>query len=201
MTTFEYLRQSQAASCREDNNSGGGGTLRGAFDAAPANSLTVGAVGFGPAWNDEPSLRELYDTACASIVRAECEADELRAEVAMLKQGMVMLAEERDEERLRVRSLNAFASSLVKTIGELKAERVEGRLKLSDWRDCAKRLVAAVEYYHPDLRDESEGGWSEERAAIGLFDDLERQHQVARDEACRESCQDKAQADGGWANI
>jgi chromosome segregation ATPase len=196
------LSTGQAASRRGDNNnSGGGGTLRGAFDAAPANPLTVGAVGFGPAWNDEPSLRELYDTACASIVRAECEADELRAEVAMLKQGMVMLAEERDEERLRVRSLNAFASSLVKTIGELKAERVQYRLKLSDWRDCAKRLVAVVEYYHPDLRDESEGGWSEERAAIGLFDDLERQHQVARDEACRESCRDKAAADGGWGNI
>jgi hypothetical protein len=196
------LSTGQAASRRGDNNnnSGGGGTLRGAFDAAPANPLTVGAVGFGPAWNDEPSLRELYDTACASIVRAECEADELRAELAMLKQGMVMLAEERDEERLRVRSLNAFSSSLVKTIGELKADRVEGRLKLSDWRDCAKRLVAAVEYYHPDLRDESEGGWSEERAAIGLFDDLERQHQVARDEACRESCRDKAAADGGWDN-
>jgi hypothetical protein len=195
------LSTGQAASRRGDNNnSGGGGTLRGAFDAAPANPLTVGAVGFGPAWNDEPSLRELYDTACASIVRAECEADELRAEVAMLKQGMVMLAEERDEERLRVRSLNAFASSLVKTIGELKAERVQYRLKLSDWRDCAKRLVAVVEYYHPDLRDESEGGWSEERAAIGLFDDLESQHQVARDEACRESCRDKAAADGGWDN-
>jgi hypothetical protein len=195
------LSTGQAASRRGDNNnSGGGGALRGTFDAAPANPLTVGAVGFGPAWNDEPSLRELYDTACASIVRAECEADELRAEVAMLKQGMVMLAEERDEERLRVRSLNAFSSSLVKTIGELKADRVEGRLKLSDWRDCAKRLVAAVEYYHPDLRDESEGGWSEERAAIGLFDDLERQHQVARDEACRESCRDKAAADGGWDN-
>jgi hypothetical protein len=193
------LCNAQAASCREDNNSGGGGALRGAFDAAPAHPLP-GAVGFGPAWNDEPTLRELYDTACASIVRAECEADELRAEVAMLKQGMVMLAEERDEERLRVRSLNAFASSLVKTIGELKAERVEDRLKLSDWRDCAKRLVAVVEYYHPDLRDEAEDGWSEERAAIGLFDDLERQHQVARDEACRESCRDKAAADGGWDN-
>jgi hypothetical protein len=181
--------------------SGAGDSLGAVANAGPAHPLTVGEIGFGPMWSDEPNLRELYDTACASIVRAECEADELRAEVAMLKQGMVMLAEERDEERLRVRSLNAFSSSLVKTIGELKAERVEGRLKLSDWRDCAKRLVAAVEYCHPDLRDESEGGWSEERAAIGLFDDLERRHQVARDEACRESCRDKAAADGGWANI
>jgi hypothetical protein len=123
------LCNAQAASCREDNNSGGGGTLRGAFDAAPANPLTVGAVGFGPAWNDEPSLRELYDTACASIVRAECEADELRAEVAMLKQAMLLLAEVRDEARVQVRSLNAFAESLVKTVNQLKVERVELREK------------------------------------------------------------------------
>jgi cell division protein FtsB len=116
--------------------------------------LTVGAVGFGPTWSDEPSLRDLYDTACASIVRAECEADELRAEVAMLKQAMLLLAEERDEARVQVRSLNAFAESLVKTIGELKAERVE--------------LKATISTY--------------------------------RDEACRESCRDKAAADGGWDN-
>jgi hypothetical protein len=171
------LSTGQAASRRGDNNnSGGGGALRGTFDSAPANSLTVGAVGFGPAWNDEPSLRELYDTACASIVRAECEADELRAEVAILKQAMLLLAqerddararvkvlskcwreaeEERDEARLQYRSTHALAESLVKTIGELKAERVE--------------LKATINTY--------------------------------RDEACRESCRDKAAADGGWANI
>jgi hypothetical protein len=135
------LCNAQAASCREDNNSGGGGTLRGAFDAAPANSLTVGELGFGTAWNDEPSLRELYDTACASIVRAECEADELRAEVAMLKQGMVMLSKERDEAR--------------DTVLKLRRERAA------------------------------------QDAVIATY----------RDEACRESCRDKAAADGGWANI
>lgn len=150
------LSTGQAASLRGDiTTSGGGGALRGTFDAAPANSLTVGAVGFGPAWSDEPSLRELYDQACASIVRMECEADELRAEVAMLKQAMLLLAEERDEARVQYRSTHALAESLVKTVGELKAERVE--------------LKATINTY--------------------------------RDEACRESCRDKAQADGGWANI
>jgi hypothetical protein len=149
------LSQGQAAFPRV-GNSGGGGTLGGSLQAAPAHPLTVGEIGFGPTWqDDEPSLRELYDTACASIVRAECEADELRAEVAMLKQAMLLLAEERDEARVEVRSLNAFAESLVKTIGELKAERVE--------------LKATINTY--------------------------------RDEACRESCRDKAAADGGWANI
>ena len=135
-------------------NNAGAVELGGSAKAAPAN-FQVGAVGFGPAWSDEPSLRELYDQACASIVRMECEADELRAEVAMLKQGMVMLAEERDEARVQYRSTHALAESLVKTIGELKAERVE--------------LKATINTY--------------------------------RDEACRESCRDKAQADGGWANI
>lgn len=88
-------------------------------NAASAN-FTVGAVGFGPQWSAEDSM-------AASIVRFEQENDELRAEAAVLKQGMTLLAEERDEERLRVRSLNAFAESLVKTVGELKAELAEAR--------------------------------------------------------------------------
>lgn len=96
----------QAESLRGDNNnSGGGGALRGTFDAAPAHPLTVGEIGFGPCWEEEPSLRELYDKACASIVRAECEIEELRAEVALLKQGMTLLAEERDSARARVKVL------------------------------------------------------------------------------------------------
>jgi hypothetical protein len=123
------LSTGQAASRRGDNNnSGGGGALRGTFDAAPANSLTVGAVGFGPAWSDEPSLRELYDVACASIVRLEQEAEEARATLATweVERGILV----RELERLR-------------------------------------EMVA------------------DERA---------------RDEACRESCRDKAAADGGWDN-
>jgi hypothetical protein len=104
------LCNAQAASLRGDiTTSGGGGTLGGSVQAAPAHPLTVGEIGFGPMWSDEPSLRELYDTACASIVRAECEADELRAEVALLKQGMVMLAEERDKARATVEGLRDAA--------------------------------------------------------------------------------------------
>ena len=72
---------------------GAGG--RGGHNTAPAN-FTVGAVGFGPMWSDEEDLRDPYNAACASIVRAEREADDLRAEVAMLKDGMRLLADERD---------------------------------------------------------------------------------------------------------
>jgi hypothetical protein len=57
-------------------------------------TIVLGNVSFGPAqhiWEEQPSLRELYDTACASIVRAECEIDELRAEVAMLREEQSIL--------------------------------------------------------------------------------------------------------------
>jgi len=143
------LLTQQAASLRGDiTTSGGGGTLGGSLQAAPAHPLTVGAVGFGPGWSDEDSM-------AASIVRLECEADELRAEVAMLQEQARIITEERDEARIQYRSTHALAEALVNTIGKLKAERVE--------------LKATINTY--------------------------------RDEACRESCRDKAAADGGWANI
>jgi hypothetical protein len=103
--------------------------LGGSAKAAPVN-FEVGAVGFGPTWSDyEEGLREMYDAACRTIVRMECEADELRAANAVAEQERAILV--RELERLR-------------------------------------EMVA------------------DERA---------------RDEACRESCRDKAQADGGWASI
>jgi hypothetical protein len=84
----------------------------------------VGSIQFaGPGvclWESQPTLRELYDQACAGLIRAEREMEELRAEVALLR-----------------------------------AER--------------QILKGQIDGYRYD--------------------------------ACRESCQDKAAADGGWANI
>ena len=95
------LLTQQAASLRGDiKTSGGGGTLGGSLQAAPAHPLTVGAVGFGPMWqDDEPTLRELYDVACASIVRLEQEAEEARATLATweVERGILV----RELERLR----------------------------------------------------------------------------------------------------
>ena len=116
-----------------------------------ANSIILGNVSFGPArslWEEQPSLRELYDQACAGLVRAECEVEELRAEVALLLGQASILVRERDQARMQYRTTELLGMALVKTIDELKAE------------------VAGY-----------------------------------RDEACRESCRDKASADGGWANI
>ena len=58
---------------------------------APANSMTVGAVGFGPAWNDEPSLRDLYEIACQTIVRQDCELSEANARIAVLEAEQAIL--------------------------------------------------------------------------------------------------------------
>jgi hypothetical protein len=95
--------------------------LGGSAKAAPVNPIyQVGEIGFGPMWNDEPSLRDLYEIACQTIVRQDCELSEANARIAVLE-----------------------------------AEQAILKNKI----DCL------------------------------------------RDDACRESCRDKAQADGGWANI
>ena len=89
MTIFEYLRKSQAVSSGV-GNSGVGGSLGAVAQADPA--YTVGEIGFGPCWqDDEPSLRQMYERACQSIVRLECEAEELRAEVALLREEQAIL--------------------------------------------------------------------------------------------------------------
>ena len=68
-----------------------GAVAYGGPQAAPAQ-FQVGEIGFGPCWqDDETTLRELYDRACQSIVRLECEADELRAEAALLREEQAIL--------------------------------------------------------------------------------------------------------------
>jgi len=57
----------------------------------------LGNVSFGPArslWEEQPTLRELYDQACQGLVRAECEIEELRARVAVLEEEQRILARE-----------------------------------------------------------------------------------------------------------
>jgi len=63
--------------------------------------LTVGAVGFGPAWQDdddggvqltEKGRRAVTDSMAASIIRLEQENEELRAEVALLREQARIMA-------------------------------------------------------------------------------------------------------------
>ena len=57
--------------------------LGGSAQAALAQ-FTVGEIGFGPAWSAEDSM-------AASIIRLEQENQELRAEVALLREEQIIL--------------------------------------------------------------------------------------------------------------
>ena len=56
-----------------------GAVAYGGPQAAPAQ-FQVGAVGFGPHWSNAE------DAMAASIIRLECQKDELNAEVALLRE-------------------------------------------------------------------------------------------------------------------
>jgi hypothetical protein len=129
-------------------------------NAAPAD-FQVGAVGFGPAWqNDDDGWVELTDkgrravtdSMAASIVRLQCEVEERDARIAVLEEQARILVAERDEARIQYRSTEALAMALVKTINEMKEERVDLKLKIESLRDqlCADKC-----------RDKAaaDGGW------------------------------------------
>ena len=85
----------------------------------------VGAVGFGPHWSVEDSM-------AASIVRLECECDELRASVALLEA-------ERDLLRVQFRAAEGLGMALVKTIGQLKEEKADLFVKLVNLQAGSRR--------------------------------------------------------------
>ena len=87
-----------------------------------ANSIILGNVSFGPArslWEEQPSLRELYDQACAGLVRAECEVEELRAEVAMLQQQARIIAQERNESQEKAERYRLEANAMMAKLHKL----------------------------------------------------------------------------------
>jgi len=150
------------------NNSEGGnlqkagaGVRGGHIQTAPAQ-FTVGAVGFGPHWSAEDSMAE-------SIVRIQRELEEAQAQIAVYEAERTILQNERD----------GYALQLTQVRQELGFEgyiaidaAILARAKMDKWRECAKALADAVDYYHPDLRD-CKDGFSAERAAIARFDELE----------------------------
>ena len=87
----------QAVSPGGDKNAGAV-AFGGPQQSAPAN-FQVGAVGFGPSWDEEPGLRDMYDQACRTIVRMECEAEENKAQLATYEVERGIL--EKEMRRLR----------------------------------------------------------------------------------------------------
>ena len=101
--------------------------------------MLVGRVDLGGSFQACPANYSAEDSMAVSIVRLECEADELRAEVAMLKEQARILAEERDEARIQYRSTEALAMALVKTIDELKTEKADLFVKLVNLQAGSRR--------------------------------------------------------------
>jgi uncharacterized coiled-coil DUF342 family protein len=183
----------------------------------------VGNVSFGPAhslWEEQPSLRELYDQACASIVRAECEVEELRAEVAMKQEQAHILAEERNEAQEKAERYRLEANAMMAKLHELQAyaDKLADGLPAGMLPRDVQNLREANAGLADDLqkaeqeRDEARIQYrSTEALGMALAktinemkaerDELKAEVQSYRADACRESCQDKAAADRGWANI
>ncbi len=123
--------------------------------------MLVGRVGFGESFQACPASYSTEDSMAASIVRLECEGDELRAEVAMLKEQARILAEERDEARIQYRSTEALGMALVKTIDELKTEKADlfvqlVNLKAGSRRSTLDEIAESVREKY-DERYEGEG--------------------------------------------
>lgn len=79
----------------------------------------------------------------ASIVRLECEADELRAEVALLREQARILTEERDEARIQYRSTHTLAEVLVKSRNEF-LEALRDIAKMDTSQGASGNQCAAV---------------------------------------------------------
>jgi hypothetical protein len=95
--------------------------------------MLVGRVDFGESSQARSASYSAEDAMAVTIVRLYQEGDELRAEVAMLREQSRILAEERDSAmsaRVQYRSTEALAMALVKTIDELKTEKAELVVKL-----------------------------------------------------------------------
>ena len=86
--------------------------------------MLVGRVDFGEsAQARSASYSAVEDSLARSIVRLECEAEELRATIALLEG-------ERDLLRVQVRAGEGLGMALVKTIDELRTEKAELTVKL-----------------------------------------------------------------------
>ena len=95
--------------------------------------MLVGRVDFGEsAQARSASYSAVEDAMARSIVRLECEGDELRATIALLEG-------ERDLLRVQVRAGEGLGMALVKTIDELRTEKAELTVKLINLQERSQR--------------------------------------------------------------
>ena len=85
--------------------------------------MLVGRVDLGGSFQACPANYSSEDSMARSIVRLECEAEELRATIALLEG-------ERDLLRVQVRAGEGLGMALVNSINKLKEEKAELVVKL-----------------------------------------------------------------------
>jgi hypothetical protein len=122
--------------------------------------MLVGRVDFGESAQARSASYSAEDAMAVTIVRLYQEGDELRAEVAMLREQSRILAEERDEARVQYRSTEALAMALVKTIDELKTEKAELVVKLVNLQGRSRR--ATLDEIAESVRDKYDPRHEEE---------------------------------------
>jgi hypothetical protein len=116
--------------------------------------MLVGRVGFGGSFQACSASYSAEDSMAASIVRLECEADELRASVALLEG-------ERDLMRVQFRAAENLAMALVESINKLKQEKSDLFVKLVNLQAGSRRSsldeIAESVREKYDKRHEGEG--------------------------------------------
>ena len=109
------------------------GMPAGAVDLGGSNKAAsvgypLGAINFGPNYSSTE------DAMARSIVRLECDNEELRASIAMGEA-------ERDLLRVQVRAGEGLGMALVKTIDELRTEKAELTVKLVNLQGRSRRAT------------------------------------------------------------
>ena len=107
-------------------NNAGAVAFGGPQKTAPAQ-LTVGAVGFAPHWNNTE------DAMAASIIRLECQKDELNAEVALLReQARIMQAQANELREVMAEIVTWVEDDLRETVDASYRKAVERAQKLTE---------------------------------------------------------------------
>jgi len=107
--------------------------------------MLVGRVDFGESSQARTASYSAGEEAMAlSIVRLECEADELRATISLMEG-------ERDLLRVQFRAAEGLGMALVKTIDELRTEKAELIVQLVNVQGRSRR--ATLEEIRDSVRD------------------------------------------------
>lgn len=97
--------------------------------------MLVGRVDLGGSLQAcSASYSSTEEAMARSIVRLECEADELRATIALMEG-------ERDLLRVQFRAAEGLGMALVKTIDELRTEKAELVVKLVNLQGRSRRAT------------------------------------------------------------